>query len=116
MANASFGGVSFDAMGPGIDFPQPDRRNTLPTRKVPYGSRTIEQDLGPEAVEISYEVELTAATYAALDALRLARTLATLTVGTDPAHPGTRLRYITNRSVDGIGNDLRFATLTFLVP
>lgn len=115
MPNASFGAVPFDVLGDNpFDWPQPDRANELVVRHVPYGSRTIEQDLGPLTQEIAYPVALTAATYAALDSMRLAATLATLTVGDDPPHPGARLQAIGGRTLDTV-HDLVLCQLTFRV-
>lgn len=116
MPNASFGAVPFDVLGESpFDWPQPDRANELVTRHVPYGSRFIVQDLGALPQEISYPVALTAATYAALDGMRAGGTLATLTVGDDPAHASTRLQAISGRTYDAV-HDLIRCTLSFLTP
>lgn len=114
MANASFGAVPFDFQGDNpFDWPVPDRQNELIVRRAPWGNRTLVQDLGQVAQDFSVPAWMTFAQYAALDAMRLAGTLATLT--TNEARSGVLLRQITGVSKDAI-NDLVTATLVFLVP
>lgn len=114
MANATFGAADFDIdwQNP-FTIPLPPQRHTLAIRKVPYGSRTIAQDLGKEATEISYRVYLTIAEYGVI--VPLIGTTATLDIDGDQVRTGVLLQ-----SIDGIErddtHDVVEATLSFLVP
>jgi hypothetical protein len=113
MADASFGAADFD-----IDWdnpftvPIPPQRHTLAIRKVPYGSRTIAQDLGKEATEGQYRAYFTIAEYGVI--VPLIGTTATLDIDGDQVRPNVLLQ-----GLDGIERDDTHdevvATLSFLV-
>lgn len=113
MANASFGACDFDVLWDNpFTVPIPPQRHTLAIRKVPYGSRTIAQDLGKEATEGSYRAEMTVSEYGVL--VPLIGTTATLDIDGDQVRTGVLLQ-----GVDGIErddtHDLVTVTLSFLV-
>lgn len=113
MAN-SFGSVSFDVLWDNpFTTPLPPRRHTLVIRKAPWGNRTLVQDLGQEATEDSYRLELTPTTYTALEAL--IGTTATRTIDGDGTRSGVLLQ-----GLDGVEKDtthsLVTCTASFLVP
>lgn len=112
--NASFGAADFDVLWDNpFSAPLPPRRHVLNIRHVPWGSRTIIQDLGTEPVEQTYRVELTRAEYAALVAL--VATTATLTVAGDSARSGVLLQGLSDIERDDT-HDLVTLTASFLVP
>lgn len=113
MANASFGAADFDVMGDNpFNVPIPPRRNVLNIKHVPWGSRTIIQDLGREPQEITYRVELSTSEYTTLYAL--VGTTATLTISGDEARSGVLLQ-----GLDGIERDdthsLVWCSASFLI-
>src|SRR5690349_15064993 len=113
MANASWGTVDFDVLYDNpFSTPLPPQRHTLNVRKVPYGSRTIVQDLGREATEITYRAELATAEYTA--ALALIGTTATLDVDGDGSRSGVLLQGIDQIERDDT-HSIVTATLSFLV-
>lgn len=114
MSTFAFGAVSGDVLWDNpFSTPLPPRRHTLSVRHAPWGSRTVVQDIGQEATEQSYRLELTPTTYAALAAL--IGTTATLTVTGDSARSGVLLQ-----GLDGIEQDTTHSLVTcsasFLVP
>lgn len=113
MANASFGACDFDVLWDNpFTVPIPPQRHALSIRHVPWGNRTIIQDLGREPSEGQYRAELTVAEYAV--ALPLIGTLATLDIDGDEARSNVLLQ-----SIDGIEkdatHDLVTCTLSFMV-
>lgn len=111
--NASFGAADFDVLwGNPFTVPLPPRRHVLNIRHVPWGSRTIIQDLGTEPVEQTYRIQLTRAEYAALAAL--IGTTATLDVDGDEARSGVLLQSLSDIERDDT-NDLVTLTASFLV-
>lgn len=114
MSTFAFGAVEGEVLWDNpFTTPLPPRRNTLVVRKAPWGSRTLVQDLGREATEDSYRLELTPTTYTALEAL--IGTLATRTITGDGSRSNVLLQ-----SLDGVEKDpthsLVTCTASFLVP
>jgi hypothetical protein len=113
MADAKFGAADFDVLWDNpFTVPIPPQRHALAIRKVPYGSRTIAQDLGKEATEGSYRAELTTTEYGVL--LPLIGTTATLDIDGDSARPNTLLQAVDNIERDDT-HSLVTVTLSFLV-
>lgn len=111
--NASWGSIDFDVLWDNpFATPLPPQRHTLTVRKVPYGSRTIVQDLGKEATEVTYRAELATSEYTA--ALALIGTTATLTVDGDGARGGVLFQGFDQIERDDT-NSIVTATLSFLV-
>lgn len=114
MSTFAFGAVSGDVLWDNpFTTPTPPRRHTLSVRKAPWGSRTVVQDMGQEATEDSYRLELTPTAYTALVAL--IGTLATRTITGDSARSGVLLQ-----GVDGVEKDTTHSLVTcntsWLVP
>lgn len=113
MANASFGAADFDVLWDNpFTVPIPPQKHTLAIRKVPYGSRTIAQDLGKEATEGSYRALLTTTEYGVL--LPLIGTVATLAISGDASRPNTLLQGIDQIERDDTHSEVT-VTLSFLV-
>lgn len=83
----------------------------LVTRHVPYGSRTIVQDLGAEAVQVSYNLILQKSDLAALRAK--VGTTGTLSIVGESARSGVLLMPLGTVTVDD-ANGLAFVTATFM--
>jgi hypothetical protein len=113
MANASWGSVDFDVLWDNpFTVPIPPQRHALAIRHVPWGNRTIVQDMGREPAEGTYRAILTTAEYDA--ALPLIGTTATLDIDGDTARSGVLLRDIDGIERDDTHDEV-FVTLTFLV-
>lgn len=113
MANASWGTVDFDVLWDNpFTVPIPPQRHALNIRHVPWGNRTIVQDLGREPAEGQYRAELTVAEYTA--ALPLIGTTATLDIDGDTTRAGVLLQNIDGIEKDAT-HDLVTVTMTFLV-
>lgn len=111
--NASFGAADFDVLWDNpFTVPIPVAQDILVTRHVPYGNRTIVQNLGRESVDGQYVVEMTVAEYGVLLSLR--GSAATLDIDGDEVRTGVILRSVTNVEKDAT-HDLVKATLTFMV-
>lgn len=109
---ATFGAVTFSVLWDDpFTTPIPPRRHQLAVRKVPWGSRTIVQDMGREPAEGQYRAEMTVAAHTAI--LALVATQATLTIDGDAARANTLLREVADSEIDAT-HDRATATLTFL--
>lgn len=112
-SNASFGAIDFDVLWDNpFTVPIPPQRHALNIRHVPWGNRTIVQDLGREPAEGQYRAILAVAEYTA--ALALIGTTATLDIDGDTARPGTLLQSIDAIERDDTHSEVT-ATLSFLV-
>jgi hypothetical protein len=110
----SFGAVSFDVLWDNpFTTPTPPRRHTLSVRKAPWGSRTVVQDLGREATEDSYRIELSPTAYTTLEGL--IGTQATRTIEGDGARSGVLLQELSGVEKDPT-HSLVTCTASFLVP
>lgn len=110
--DSNFGGVAFivEEAGPLARAAFPVSRQ-LALRHVPWGSRTVVQDLGREATTVAYTLIVENAVWGALVAK--VGTLGTLALVGAPAQGNVLLQTLSNVTVDDI-HGLTFCSAQFL--
>lgn len=110
--DSTFAGVAFlvEETGPLARAAFPVSRQ-LAIRHVPWGGRTIVQDLGREATQLSLSLIVEEANWPALQAK--VGTIGTLALVGAPAQSGVLLQSLGNVTIDDT-NDLVFVSATFL--
>lgn len=110
--DCTFGGVAFVCRETG-DFARAGfgTERQLAIRHVPWGGRTIVQDLGAQATTVTLTLEVAQATYPALQAK--VGQIGTLALVGAPAQSGVLLQSLSNVTIDDT-NDLVFVSAQFL--
>lgn len=110
--DSTFAGVAFlvEETGPLARAEFPVSRQ-LAIRHVPWGSRTIVQDLGREATTLTLSLIVESANWSALQAK--VGTIGTLALVGAPARSGVLLQTLGNVTIDDI-NELVFVSAQFL--